>query len=81
MIAWIITIPASATVAAIFYLLASGEIVLALLGVDLIALAGLGAFVWREARRHPGGQTRLWGLMVVLALVSVGIAMVQGLAS
>ena len=46
-IAWIITIPASAIVAAIFYWLASGEYLLGLAAIALIAFVAYSASAWR----------------------------------
>ena len=46
-IAWLITIPASATVAAIFYWLAAGEFVKALATIGIIAFLGSSAAAWR----------------------------------
>ena len=46
-IAWVITIPASATVAAIFYWLASGEFERVLIAVGLIAFVAYSARQWR----------------------------------
>jgi PiT family inorganic phosphate transporter len=46
-IAWIITIPASAVVAAIFYWLASGRYLLGLAAVALIAFIAYSAAAWR----------------------------------
>ena len=46
-IAWLITIPASAIVAAIFYWLASGHFIYALVAVGLIAFIGYSAAAWR----------------------------------
>jgi PiT family inorganic phosphate transporter len=46
-IAWLITIPASAVVAAIFYWLAAGEFVRALIAIGLIAFIGYSAAAWR----------------------------------
>src|SRR3954462_9870961 len=48
MVAWIITIPASATVAALFYWLISGLIGQALFGIATLAAAGLAWVAWRE---------------------------------
>ena len=48
MIAWLITIPASAVVAAIFYWLAAGEFVRALIAISLIAFVGYSAAAWRR---------------------------------
>jgi inorganic phosphate transporter, PiT family len=50
MIAWIITIPASATVAALFYWLISGYAVRASLALALIALASFAILKWRSRR-------------------------------
>ena len=46
-IAWVITIPASATVAAIFYWLISGEFVRVLIAVGLITFVAYSARQWR----------------------------------
>ena len=71
MVAWLITIPASATVAALFYWLASGEWVLALVAVDALALAAFAFYAWRELRRNHPTHLRLAGLVVVFALLAV----------
>jgi PiT family inorganic phosphate transporter len=49
-IAWLITIPASATVAAMFYWLVSAKFVPLLIAAALIALAGVAALSWRRSR-------------------------------
>jgi PiT family inorganic phosphate transporter len=46
-IAWVITIPASALVAALFYWLVSGQIVLALIVIGVIAFVAYSAAAWR----------------------------------
>jgi PiT family inorganic phosphate transporter len=46
-IAWIITIPASATVAALFYWLISGHYLLAIIGVAVIAFVAYSAAAWK----------------------------------
>jgi PiT family inorganic phosphate transporter len=81
MIAWLITIPASATVAALFYLLASGEIALTLAGLDLIALIGLGTFAWREAKLPSGSPMRIWAMMAVVGLLTAAVIMIYGVLS
>src|SRR6059058_5268847 len=58
MIAWLITIPASATVAALFYWLISGYAARGLLAVIVLALLGFSAFAWREFKLHAGGSAR-----------------------
>ncbi|MFL6743316.1 MAG: inorganic phosphate transporter, partial [Sphingomicrobium sp.] len=50
MIAWIITIPASASVAALFYWIASGELMRAVAGAGAIAVIGLVVYAWRSVR-------------------------------
>jgi PiT family inorganic phosphate transporter len=50
-VAWVITIPASATVAAMFYWLISGQFVRALVTLAIVALVGLAASSWRARRR------------------------------
>ena len=80
MIAWLITIPASATVAALFYLLASGEIALTLAGLDLIALIGLGIFAWRETKLQSGSPTRIWAMLAVLGIATAAVIVIYGLA-
>jgi len=46
-VAWIITIPASATVAALFYWLISGHYLLAIAGVAVIAFVTYSAAAWK----------------------------------
>jgi len=46
-LAWIITIPASATVAALFYWLISGHYILAIIGVAVIAFVTYSAAAWK----------------------------------
>jgi PiT family inorganic phosphate transporter len=74
MVAWIITIPASATVAAVFYYIASGALDRAALALAVMALLVFAVIAWRESRLQPPGTSRIvtvlvsWGL-VILALV------------
>ena len=81
MIAWIITIPASATVAALFYWIASGELVLALVAIDAFALLGFAVFAWRELRRDQPGYLRLGGVVILLGLLTAAVALLHGLAT
>ena len=79
MVAWIITIPASATVAALFYWLISGYAARALMAVAVIALAVLAGVAWREFRLGRDGVGR-----TAAAIASVGFivaAMVVAYAS
>jgi PiT family inorganic phosphate transporter len=50
-VAWVITIPASATVAALFYWLISGHLVRVIVTVAIVALLGYAASAWRTRRR------------------------------
>jgi PiT family inorganic phosphate transporter len=73
MVAWIITIPASATVAALFYWLASGEFVLALVAVDAIALVAFATYAWRELKLNQSGYLRAGGFLAALGLLTAAI--------
>jgi len=75
MIAWIITIPASATVAALFYWIASGELVLALVVVDAIALIAFAAYAWRELKLNQPGNMRAAGFLAALGLLATAIVL------
>ena len=75
MIAWIITIPASATVAALFYWIASGELVLALVVVDAIALIAFAAYAWRELKLNQPGYMRAAGFLAALGLLATAIVL------
>src|SRR5678816_419535 len=66
MVAWIITIPASAMVAALFYWIASGEFVLALVAVDAIALVAFAIYAWRELKLNQSGYLRAGGFLAAL---------------
>jgi PiT family inorganic phosphate transporter len=46
-VAWIITIPASAIVAALFYWIANGSLMRAVVSVAVIAFFSYGAWAWR----------------------------------
>jgi PiT family inorganic phosphate transporter len=71
MVAWIITIPASAIVAALFYYLISGYAAQALLAVAVIALFGFTATAWRELKLQRDSRGRLFaGLAVVGFLIA-----------
>jgi PiT family inorganic phosphate transporter len=47
MIAWIITIPASAIVAAFFYWVASGSLLRALIAMAVLVVVGISAVNWK----------------------------------
>ena len=79
MIAWIITIPASAIVAALFYYLISGYGARALLAAAVIALFFFAAAAWREFKLHQSGRGKLaaWiaavGFLVAAAVITYGV--------
>jgi PiT family inorganic phosphate transporter len=58
MVAWIITIPASAIVAALFYFVITGHVAQALACAAIIAVFALAATLWRrlKRRRDNGGR-------------------------
>jgi PiT family inorganic phosphate transporter len=79
MIAWIITIPASAIVAALFYYLISGYGARALLAAAVIALFFFAAAAWREYKLHNEGRGKFaaWiaavGFLVAAAIITYGV--------
>jgi PiT family inorganic phosphate transporter len=75
MIAWIITIPASATVAALFYWIASGELARALAVVDAIALLAFAAYAWRELKLNRAGYMRAAGFLAALGLLTTALVL------
>jgi PiT family inorganic phosphate transporter len=80
MIAWIITIPASAAVAALFYYAVSGYAFNALIVVEVIALAGFAMFAWREVKLQPRGRGRIAGAIAALAFVTAAVVLLYALA-
>jgi len=81
MVAWIITIPASAIVAALFYYLISGYAARALLAVAIIALFGFATAAWRELKiqRQANGKFGAW--LAVLGFLVAGAILTYGLFS
>jgi PiT family inorganic phosphate transporter len=79
MIAWIITIPASAIVAALFYYLISGYGARALLAAAVIALFFFAAAAWREFKLHKEGRGKFaaWiaavGFLAAAAIITYGV--------
>ena len=79
MIAWIITIPASAIVAALFYYLISGYGARALLAAAVIALFFFAAAAWREFKLHNEGRGKFaaWiaaiGFLTAAGIVAYGV--------
>jgi PiT family inorganic phosphate transporter len=78
MIAWIITIPASATVAALFYWIISGYAARALLAVAVIALVGFAVLAWREFKLARDGRSRLTATLATLGFLVAAILIAYG---
>ncbi|MFL6849757.1 MAG: inorganic phosphate transporter, partial [Sphingomicrobium sp.] len=74
MIAWIITIPASGIVAALFYWMVSGHAMRALLAVEIVALVIFASVAWREFKLQANGPGRLSA-----ALATLGFLIVAGI--
>ena len=76
MVAWIITIPASALVAALFYWLISGKVGQALAAIAVLALLAFAIVAWREFKGRGDGGVRLgaglatFGFLAAAALVA-----------
>ncbi len=76
MVAWIITIPASATVAALFYLIADGYVGRALATAAIIALFGFAIFAWREFKLQRSSAGRLNAAIAMIGfLVAAGVVL------
>jgi PiT family inorganic phosphate transporter len=70
MVAWIITIPASAIVAALFYYLISGYAARALLAAAVIALFVFAWMAWRELKMQQSGRGRLGAFVAVAGFLT-----------
>jgi inorganic phosphate transporter, PiT family len=81
MIAWLITIPASATVAALFYWLISGYAARAVLAMAVIALVGFAAFAWREFKLAKDSRGRLGAAIATLGFITAAILVAYGALS
>jgi PiT family inorganic phosphate transporter len=81
MIAWIITIPASATVAALFYWLISGYAARALLATAVLALVGFAIFAMREFKAATTARGRLAGALAALGFIVAAILVAYGAVS
>ena len=78
MTAWLITIPASAIVAALFYYLVSGYAARALLAAAVIGLVAFAAFAWRELRQHRDASGRFAAWMAILGFLAAGALVAYG---
>ena len=79
MVAWIITIPASATVAALFYLIAEGHVGRALATAAVIALIGFAAFAWRELKLQRTGTGRVHATIAIVGFLAAAAVVLYGL--
>src|SRR6478609_7636322 len=78
MVAWIITIPASALVAALFYWLISGYAGRAILAVSVIALVGFAGFAWREFKIAKDSRGRLGAAIATAGFLTAAIVIAYG---
>jgi PiT family inorganic phosphate transporter len=81
MVAWIITIPASATVAALFYLIADGYVGRALATAAIIALFGFAIFAWREFKLQRSSAGRVNAAIAVIGFLVAAAVVLYGLWS
>jgi PiT family inorganic phosphate transporter len=77
MVAWIITIPASATVAALFYLLVSGHAAQATLLATGLASTLFTYAAWREFKRNREPRLRGGAALAVLGFAVVAVICVS----
>ena len=78
MIAWIITIPASAIVAALFYYLISGYAARALLAAAVIALFVFAWMAWRELKMQQSGRGRLGAFVAAAGFLTAAAIIAYG---
>jgi PiT family inorganic phosphate transporter len=79
MVAWVITIPASASVAALFYF-AVTDFSRGLLAIEIVALVGFALFAWREVKKQQDAYGRLAAGLGVLGFVTAGVILLYALA-
>jgi PiT family inorganic phosphate transporter len=78
MIAWIITIPASATVAALFYWLISGHAARALLVLAMIGVIGFAWVAWREYNLARDSRGRMSATIAVVGFLVAALVIAYG---
>ena len=78
MVAWIITIPASAIVAALFYYLISGYAARALLAAAVIALFVFAWMAWRELKLQQSGRGRAGAFIAVAGFLTAAAIIAYG---
>jgi len=80
MVAWVITIPASAAVAALFYW-AVTDFSRGMLAIEIVALAGFALFAWREVKAQHDSYGRLAAGLGVLGFVTAAVILLYALAN
>ena len=80
MIAWIITIPASAVVAALFYW-AVTDFWRGMVAIEVVAVVGFAWFAWREVKAQHDSFGRLAAGLGVLGFVTAGVILLSALAN
>jgi len=80
MVAWVITIPASAIVAALFYW-AVTDLSRGLLAMEAIALVGFAMFAWRELKAQGDRYGRLAAGLGVLGFITAAMILLYGVAN
>jgi PiT family inorganic phosphate transporter len=78
MVAWVITIPASAAVAAMFYW-AVTDISRGLVAFVAVALVGFAIFAWRELKLQRDGYGRLAASLAVLGFITAAIILLYAI--
>src|SRR3954468_4002636 len=78
MVAWVITIPASAAVAAMFYL-AVTHLSGGLVAFVAVALVGFAIFAWRELKLQRDGYGRLAASLAVLGFITAAIILLYAI--
>jgi PiT family inorganic phosphate transporter len=78
MVAWIITIPASAMVAALFYYLISGYAARAILAAAVIALFVFAWVAWRELKMQQSGRGRVGAFIAVAGFLTAAAIVAYG---
>jgi PiT family inorganic phosphate transporter len=81
MVAWIITIPASAMVAALFYYLISGYAARAILAAAVIALFVFAWVAWRELKMQQSGRGRVGAFIAVAGFLTAAAIVAYGVFS
>jgi len=79
MIAWVITIPASAAVAAIFYWVVT-DLTRGVIALEVVALAGFSIAAWRELKLQRDGYGRFGSALAWAGFVAVALLLTWALS-